>query len=147
VVSEAAVVRIIDSLEVPDTELRFETSRSGGPGGQNVNKLSTRVALVFDIDRSGALDERQRALLREGLGGRISKAGILRVVSQKHRTQLANRDAAVARFAELLRRALAETEERRQTDVPAGVVEKRLEEKRQRSRIKRERAFDGGLDE
>jgi ribosome-associated protein len=141
------VVNITDDLEVSDTELRFETSRSSGPGGQNVNKLSTRVALVFDVARSNSLDERQRALLHERLGGRISKAGILRVVSQKHRTQLANRDAAIARFAELMRRALVEVEERRSTEVPTGVVERRLEEKRQRSRIKRERAFDGGLDE
>ncbi len=100
---DGTMVHVLDDLEIPDEELTFTTSRSSGPGGQNVNKLSTRVTLLFNVDDSPRLSVEQRGLLRLHLAGRISRAGVLRVVSQRHRTQLANKDAAVARFAELLR--------------------------------------------
>jgi ribosome-associated protein len=138
---------VSDDFEIPEHELTYQTSRSSGPGGQNVNKLSTRVSLLFEVDSSAALTDEQRALLHERLGGRISKAGILRVASERHRTQLANRDAARERFAELLREALAGHAERRTGEAPRAAVERRLEEKRRRSRIKRERAFETDVDE
>jgi ribosome-associated protein len=133
------MVRVIEELDVPDEELVFTTARSGGPGGQNVNKVNTRVALLFDVDGSACLSAEQRALLHQRLSGRISKGGVLRVVSQRHRTQLANRETAVRRFVELLRRALSEAPERIPVTVPEQANEKRLEEKRRRSRVKRER--------
>jgi ribosome-associated protein len=134
------MVQVLEDLEIPDGELTFTTSRSSGPGGQNVNKLSTRVTLLFDVDGSASLTPEQQGLLRQRLPGRINKEGILRVVSQRHRTQLANRDAAVRRFADLLREALSETPERIPVQVPERVKERRLEEKRRRGRLKRERA-------
>lgn len=141
------MVQVTEGLDIPDGELVFTTSRSSGPGGQNVNKVSTRVTLLFNVEEASSLSAQQRMLLRERLPGRISKDGILRVVSQRHRTQLANREAVVQRFVDLLRDALAEAPERIPVALPGAVNEKRLEEKRRRSRIKRERAADLGLDD
>jgi ribosome-associated protein len=141
------MVQVLEDLEIPDEELEFATSRSSGPGGQNVNKVNTRVTVLFDVDRSAALSEDQRGLLHERLGGRIGRAGVLRVVSQRHRTQLANRDAAVERLAELLRDALTEQPERVPVKVPAAVRERRLEEKRRRGSLKRGRALAPDIDD
>jgi ribosome-associated protein len=134
-----AMVHVLDNLEIPDEELEFATSRSSGPGGQNVNKVNTRVTVLFDVDRSAVLSEAQRALVRERLATRISKAGVLRVTSQRHRTQSANRDAAVERLAELMADALSENPKRVPVKMPAAVRERRLEDKRRRGSIKRER--------
>jgi ribosome-associated protein len=141
------VVLIADGIEISDTELAFTTSRSSGPGGQNVNKVNTRVTLLFDVERSPSLLEEQRLLVRERLTGRINKEGILRVVVQRHRTQLANREEAVRRFADLVRVALFEEQVRIKVRMPKGVKERRLEEKRLRSRLKRERSTGFGEDD
>jgi ribosome-associated protein len=136
------MILINDSLEIPDEELFFEFSRSSGPGGQNVNKVSTRVTLLFDVKRSPSLTEEQRSRITRRLRTRITKAGILRITSQKHRSQSANREAARERFSELLREALRRTRPRRKTKVPKAVREKRLQEKKQRGRLKRQRSRD-----
>ncbi len=138
------MVRILEDLDIPEGELTFTTSRSSGPGGQNVNKVNTRVTLLFEVE-SPSLSEQQRQAVRTRLAGRINREGVLRVVSQRHRTQLANRETAVQRFADLLREALAEEPERVPVRLPETVNEKRLEAKRRRSRTKRERIVD--LDE
>ncbi len=137
-------VEVSEGLQIPDEELSFTTSRSSGPGGQNVNKVSTRVTLLFDVAHSPSLSPEQRELAQRHLAGRVSRAGVLRVVSQRHRTQSANRDAAVRRFARLLGEALTEMPERVPVPVPDRAKAKRLEEKRHRSRVKKERAFDLG---
>lgn len=136
------MIRITDSLCIADEEVRLRASRSGGPGGQKVNKVSTRMMLRFDVAGSPSLTGEQRARIAERLQGRINREGVLVLVSQVHRTQLANREAVVARFAELVRAALRPRGVRKATRVPASVHERRLESKRRRSKAKRLRVKD-----
>lgn len=128
--------RINDDLSVDDDELRFEFARSSGPGGQNVNKVETKVRLLFDLCSSRSLSTEQRALIEERLATRITKAGVMHVSSQRHRTREANRRATIERFVELLADALEEQEPRVQTRVPKAVRKRRLESKRRRSQKK-----------
>ena len=134
------MIRITDALSVPDGELTFTASRSGGPGGQNVNKVSTRVMLRFDVARSGSLTDEQRARIGSRLRGRITKDGVLVITSQEHRTQPANRAAALERFVGLLREALRPVVTRKRTRTPRAAKERRMESKRLRSRIKQLRS-------
>jgi ribosome-associated protein len=128
-----------DAIAIPGDELDFRTSRSSGPGGQNVNKVETRVTLLFDLEASSCLSDEQKARLRERLASRINKEGVLRVVSQKHRTQKANREAALERFQLLIADALSEQAPRRPTRTPRAARKRRLEAKRRRAEIKRRR--------
>lgn len=130
------MVEITPTLEIPDSELELRTSRSSGPGGQNVNKLETRVTVRFDVAGSPSLGEEERERIRERLGSRISKAGVLQVSSQRHRTQAANREAAVTRLAGLLADALEPEAERKPTRVPRAAKRRRIQEKRRRGRLK-----------
>jgi len=134
------MVRINDEVEVDEGELLFVTSRSSGPGGQNVNKVATRVTLRFDVASSPALSEEQRQLVRERLATRINRDGVLSVTSRRHRTQAGNRRAAQERFAELMADALELDPERRPTQVPRAVRRRRLDDKRRRARLKQGRS-------
>lgn len=140
------MIEIVDGLGIPDEEVSFVTSRSGGPGGQNVNKLETRVTLRFDLAASPSLTEEQKTRLRERLATRITRAGILHVTSQKHRTQAENREASVARFAELLREGLREEAPRKATKVPKAAKRRRIESKRRRGLRKKERTARAELE-
>ena len=133
------MIPITPDLAIPDEEISFTTSRSGGPGGQNVNKLETRVTVRFDVGGSAALSEEQKARLRERLATRITKDGVLQVTSQRHRSQVANKEAAVERFAELVGEALLEEVPRRKTRPSRAAKARRLDEKRRRSGRKRDR--------
>jgi ribosome-associated protein len=131
---------INDDLSIPEDELIFKASRAGGPGGQHVNKVSSRVTLYFDIDASPSLTSVQKGRLKRRLGARVSKTGQLRVISRKHRSQAANRRAAEERLADLLRDALKRRRRRRKTSVPAAERRRRLEDKKKRGKLKKERA-------
>jgi len=133
-------INITEKLIIPLSELSFTASRSSGPGGQNVNKVNTRVTLWFDVTNSPSLSDHQKELIWTRLPTRINKEGILRVVSQKHRTQDSNRDEAVERFTSLLRESLQEALPRKETEVPKALKERRLGEKKHRSRIKESRS-------
>jgi ribosome-associated protein len=130
------MIRITDDTVVSEGDIVYRFSRSAGPGGQNVNKLNTRVTLLFDIDHSRGLTAEQKQRLFDRLSSRISDDGFLTVVSQRHRTQSANRKSAQNRLVELLKAALRDMPVRKQTDVPHGEKQKRLRRKRRRSEIK-----------
>ena len=134
-----ADIEIIPGLTIPEGEVTFTFSRSGGPGGQNVNKVSTQVTAHFDVLNSESLDESQRKLILSALETRINREGVLLVVSRKHRTQNANREEATQRLAALLRTALTPKKKRRPTRIPKASRVRRLEEKTRRSRIKKDR--------
>jgi ribosome-associated protein len=125
--------------KIPDSELEFEYSRSGGPGGQNVNRVETRVTLRFEIAASATLADFEKRRVRIALPTRINKAGVLRVTSQRHRTREANRRAAIERFEELIEAALKPQRPRVKTRVPKGAKRRRLDQKRRRSQIKQGR--------
>jgi len=133
------MIPISEHLSIPDEEVAFVTSRSGGPGGQNVNKLETRVTLRFDLAGSASLSAEQKERLRQRLATRITKDGVFHVTAQRHRTQAANREAAVERFSELLRENLREEAPRKKTRPSRGARARRLEAKRRHSQRKRER--------
>jgi ribosome-associated protein len=124
---------------VPGRLLRATASRSSGPGGQNVNKVETRVTIEADVDAL-PLTEEQKELVRRRLATRINRAGYLHVTSQAERSQIANRDRALDRMEELLRDALHEQKPRRPTRVSRGHKEKRLESKKRHAEKKRLRS-------
>jgi ribosome-associated protein len=140
------MVIVTDRLAIPVEELTFTASRSSGPGGQNVNKLSTRVSLLFDVLRSPSLAEDQKQRILVKLRSRISKDGVLRVSCQQSRSQAANRDRAVERFVELLQQALIPRRPRKKTTVPGSARERRLEEKKRRGRLKAARTGKASQD-
>ncbi len=132
---------------IAEDELRFTYSRSSGPGGQNVNRVETRVTLLFDVFGSPSLTEGQKRRIASRLATRINKEGILRVVAQRHRTREANRRAAAERSEELLTGALRRKRPRRKTRVPRQARRRRLEGKRRRGELKRLRVRPGSRDE
>jgi ribosome-associated protein len=123
-------------IQIDPGELRVTFVRSSGPGGQNVNKVSTRAVVTFNVDGSQSLTERQRQRIRRHLAGRISRTGLLRVSCQRYRTQGANREEAVARLIDLLSTAATPPPPRKKTRVPARAKAKRLADKRHRSQAK-----------
>jgi ribosome-associated protein len=128
-----------NGVVIPAQLLRAVTSRSGGPGGQNVNKVESRVTIEADVDALPLSDEVKNRI-REHLRGRINAAGVLRVTSQAERSQIANRNRALARMEELLGQAVEERVERKPTRTPKAQKRKRLEEKKRRSETKKLRS-------
>jgi ribosome-associated protein len=124
---------------IPEAELEVRATRAGGPGGQHVNKASTRVEVVWDVAASPRLGEAQRALLLERLASRLDGQGRLRVVAVEHRSQLRNRAAAVERLRAMVAAALRPRKRRIPTKPTAAAIARRLDAKRQRATRKRRR--------
>ena len=134
------MIEIKRNISICEDELVFKFSRSGGPGGQNVNKLNTRATLFFDVANTTSFSDEQKKRILKRLATRADKDGVIRVVSQKYRTQKANRRVAIERLVELLREALKRKLVRKKTKVPEWAKQKRLEEKKRRSMLKQQRA-------
>ena len=141
------MIRVSEDLRIPEHEVSYRFSPSSKPGGQKVNKTSTRVTLLFDVNGAESLSDDQRVRIMKSLASRISKDGILRVVSQRYRTQAANREAALERFRELLREALKRRPKRKPAAMPQEVHERRLRDKKLQGRRKLERAKPSPVDE
>jgi ribosome-associated protein len=133
------MIEITDDIFINEDELVFKTSRSSGPGGQNINKVNTRVTLLFDVANCGSLSDMQKQRILIRLASRADKNGVLRVVSQKFRTQVANHRAAIERLQELLNDALKTRPIRKKCKVPYAARQRRLQEKRRRSMLKQQR--------
>ena len=117
-------------------ELVFNATRSSGPGGQHINKVSTRIELRFDVLNSTLLNEYEKEVLLNQLPRKISKEGILIVVSQSERSQFDNKQKAIERFYSLLTKALTPIKKRRKTNPTAASKFKRLEDKQLKSKKK-----------
>ena len=133
------MIEINSSLSLPDDEIRFTFSRSGGPGGQNVNKLNSRAILWFDVENSPTLTAYQKFKIRQCLARRIGKDGLLQVAAERYRTQKANREDALQRFSELVATALVEKKVRKKTRITVGARERRLQAKKRRGGLKASR--------
>ena len=134
------MIDLQNGILINEDELDFTFSRSSGPGGQNVNKVNTRVTVLFNVTNNRALSQPQKKRILTKLATRADKNGVIRVVSQKFRTQKANRNAAVERLTDLINDALKKKPPRKKTKIPLKAKQKRLEEKRKRSLIKKQRA-------
>jgi ribosome-associated protein len=132
-------IAIDEGLSIPESELSFTFSTSGGPGGQHANRSATRAILSFDVLGSPSLSDVHRARLLARLGNRISREGILQVSAGESRSQHQNRQEAIARFQSLLERALRPQKKRRPTRPSRAAQERRQEAKRQRGERKAER--------
>ncbi len=132
-------IKVSRSVTIPNDEIDFTFLASGGPGGQHANKTATKVVLKWDITGSRALGPRQKQRVRNALRSRIDSAGVLRLSSDKYRSQLRNREDVIRRLAGLVAEALRPVKTRTATTPTAGARDRRLRQKRERSQIKKAR--------
>jgi len=140
------MIEIQSSIWINESDIRFQAVRSSGPGGQHVNKVSSKILLFCPLQKINGLNEEQIELLNNKLSSYI-KADEIRISSQKHRSQYSNKLDAIEKLRILVNKALKKRKARYTTSVPRAVKEKRLQEKKKRSKIKSERHFHPLSDE
>lgn len=135
----AAMIRVTPKISIDEREINETFVRASGPGGQNVNKLSTAVQLRFDVRHSPSLPPDVTARLEKLAGTRLTRDGVLVIIAQRHRTQAANRQDALDRLLDLIRRAAIAPVPRRPTRPTRASRERRIEGKKLRANIKKQR--------
>lgn len=135
------MLEITPDISIPESELELEFVRSGGPGGQKVNKTSSAVVLRFDALGSPSLPDGVKERLRKAAGNKLTGEGILVIHSRKYRSQSRNRDSALRKLRRILKRAARRPSRRRPTKPTGASVRKRLEEKKKRGQLKKERGY------
>jgi ribosome-associated protein len=128
------------NIHIPEEVVQFVFSRSSGPGGQNVNKVNTQATAILDIQTCGLFSPEQQNLLFKKLANRIDKQGQLQMSSSRYRFQNANRQDVMARMNRLIASTLAKPKPRRPTKIPNAAKRKRLEQKKYRSAMKKQRS-------
>ena len=144
---DPSYLEVTPTLRIPLTELEYRASRSSGPGGQHVNTSSTRIELWWDVAGASSLSDQQRALLLERLATRLDSSGRLRLVSGGSRSQLRNREDVTSRLQVVVAEALKVRKKRKPTRPTRAAKAARLESKRRRASIKRERRRPEAHDE
>ena len=121
------------------TELSYKAVRSSGAGGQNVNKVSSKVVLTFDIQKSQAFSEEEKFLIYSNLASRLTTDGVLILHCDEDRSQLKNKEIVIKRFLELIKKGLFVPKERKATKVPKAAIRKRIKDKKNLGEIKKSR--------
>ncbi len=123
-------------IEIINSELNFKAVRSSGAGGQNVNKVSSKMVLIFDVATSQGLDDDEKLLIQSKLKTKISQENLLILTCDEDRSQLKNKKIIIKRFFEILEKALVKPKVRKATRIPKGANEKRIQEKKKAGEIK-----------